>query len=111
MELAEDLDIDSMLVGFKWLLKQLFLQVAHDEEIPDLLERPRRFIELIATKGYKNLKLSESFFGFLEELGVLTLEDDRYVWISEELGSAKGKSIIEQTTSQRSYCTYFVLRY
>ncbi len=103
MEETGDIDVDSMVVGFKWLLKQLFLQVAHDEEIPDLLERPRRFIELIATKGYKNLKLSESFFGFLQDLGVLSLEDDRYVWTSEELGSqTKGKSVIEQEAlSQR----------
>jgi len=103
MDGGEDIDIDSMVVGFKWLLKQLFLQVAHDEEIPELLERPRRFIELIATKGYKNLKLTESFFGFLQDLGVLSLEDDRYVWISEELGSqTKGKSVIEQEAlSQR----------
>ncbi|NHI93979.1 MAG: class I SAM-dependent methyltransferase [Candidatus Lokiarchaeota archaeon] len=103
--MSEDGDIDlySILTGFKWLLKQLYLQVALDEEIPDMLERPRRFIELIASKGYKNLKLSEAFFGFLQEIGVLVLEGDRYSWYHGELGTqSKGKSILEQeAVSQR----------
>ena len=98
-----DIDLQNILTGFKWLLKQLYLQVALDEEIPDMLERPRRFIELIASKGYKNLKLSEAFFGFLQEIGVLVLENDRYSWFSGDLGAqVKGKSIIEQEAlSQR----------
>ncbi|MHA1797497.1 MAG: class I SAM-dependent methyltransferase [Candidatus Helarchaeota archaeon] len=98
-----DIDITTILTGFKWLLKQLFLQVATDEEIPEMLERPRRFIELIATKGYKNLKLSEAFFKFLQELGALELENDRYSWNHGDLGAqAKGKSVIEQEAiSQR----------
>ena len=98
-----DIDLQNILAGFKWLLKQLYLQVALDEEIPDMLERPSRFIELIAAKGYKNLKLSEAFFSFLQEIGVLVLENDRYSWYHGDLGTqTKGKSVLEQeAVSQR----------
>ncbi|MHA1312692.1 MAG: class I SAM-dependent methyltransferase [Candidatus Helarchaeota archaeon] len=98
-----EIDYTLILQGMKWLLRQLFLQMAQDEDLPNYLSTPRRFIELIATKGYKNLKLTEAFFNYLREMGVIRVENDQYIWESPSASSsAKGKTVIEsEALSQR----------
>lgn len=97
-----EIDYSLVLQGMRWLLRQLFLQMAQDEDLPNFLSTPRRFIELIASKGYKDLRLTEAFFNYLRQIEVIRVENEQYIWQSPVGTPTKGKSIVEtEALSQR----------
>lgn len=113
----EPLNLIDITEGLKWLMKNLYLQIAKDEKLDEYLNTPRRFIEIFAAKGYKNLKLTEAFFKYLTELKIVSFESDKYTWISKE-GSAskKMKTVVEQDAlaqkiiQEKAFSLYGILR-
>ncbi|MHA1298987.1 MAG: methyltransferase domain-containing protein [Candidatus Helarchaeota archaeon] len=93
----EPLNLEYIKQGLKWLMRRLYLKIAKDEKLDEYLNQPRRFIEIFAAKGYKNLKLTESFFQFLTELEILKYENERYEWDPKsEAPSKKMRTIVEK---------------
>ena len=114
----EPLNLEYIKSGLKWLMRRLYLKVAKDEKLDEYLNQPRRFIEIFAAKGYKNLKLTEAFFQFLVELEILTFEEDRYEWDPKsEAPSKKMRTIVEKEAiaqkmvQEKAMALYGILKY
>jgi len=114
----EQLDLEYVKHGLKWLMRRLYLKIAKDEKLDEYLNQPRRFIEIFAAKGYKNLKLTEALFHFLVELEILKFEDDRYIWDPKsELPSKKMRTIVEKEAiaqkmvQEKAMALYGILKY
>ncbi|MFX1298675.1 MAG: methyltransferase domain-containing protein [Promethearchaeota archaeon] len=95
METEEEFDLISMAQGLKWLMRQLFTQIAKTEEYPEMLKSPKSFVQIVEEKKYKNLRLTEAFLKHLAELNILTLDEGKYEWNSGIQYKVKGKSIVE----------------
>ena len=95
MEAKEKFDLISMAQGLKWLMRQLFTQIAKQEEFPELLKTPKSFVQIVEDKKYKNLRLTEAFLKHLAELTILNFDEGKYEWNSGVHFKVKGKSIVE----------------
>lgn len=93
----DSLNLEYVADGLRWLMRRLYLKIAKDEKLDEYLKTPRRFIEIFAAKGYKNLGLSEAFFNYLAELDILKLDDEKYEWDPKsDSPSRKMRTIVEK---------------
>ncbi len=114
----EPLNLEYIKDGLKWLMRRLYLKIAKDEKLDEYLNTPRRFIEIFAAKGYKNLKLAEALFQFLTELNILKFEDEKYEFDAKsEIPSRKMRTIVEKEAiaqkmvQERAMALYGILKY
>ncbi len=95
MAVKEEFDLIAMAQGLNWLMRQLYSQIAKQEQFPDLLKDPKSFVQIVEDKKYKNLRITEAFLKYLAEQGIISLEDGKYQWNSTERRRVKGKTIVE----------------
>jgi len=93
----EPLKIEVLTESLRLIMRKLYQQIALDEKLDEYLKEPRRFIEIFAAKGYKELKLAESFINYLADLKILSYEDEKFQWaLKTDPGSRKERDVVEK---------------
>jgi hypothetical protein len=95
MEAKEKFDLTTMAQGLKWLMRQLYTQIAKSEQLPEVLKTPKSFVEIVEAKKYKNLRLTEALLKHLADQNILSIQDGKYGWNSDIGVKVKGKTVVE----------------